>query len=151
MTWDTTSSMSPPFVSVGGGLVAGVSLQLGVLGEGRLHVGHTGGIGCVSGRGVGGGVVGGGGVGWRVRGVEILWRLRVGWDGNLINTTAETTQGKVSQDSLHNKNVKVITVTLKTFPAFQLITLTLLNIAEDVPKQPNWFHFIPGQTKLAET
>lgn len=68
-----------------------------------MHVGHIAGIGCVSGRGVGGGVVGGGGVGWRVGCVEIWWWLCVGWDGNFINTTAETTQSKICQDSLHNE------------------------------------------------
>lgn len=64
-----------------------------------MHVGHTAGIGCVSGRGIGSGVVGGGGIGWRVGGVVIWWWLRVGWDGNFINATTETTQGKVGQDS----------------------------------------------------
>lgn len=59
-----------------------------------MHVGHTAGVCCVSGRGVGSGVVGGGGVGRGVGGVLILW-LRVGWDGNVIDTTAETTQSKV--------------------------------------------------------
>lgn len=60
-----------------------------------MHVRNTAGIGCVSGRGVGGRVVRGGGIGWRVRTVVIRWRLCVGWDGNFIYTAAETTQGIV--------------------------------------------------------
>ena len=68
-----------------------------------MHVGHTAGIGCVSGRGVGGGVVGGGGVGRRVGGVVIWWRLGVRWDGNFINTAAKAAEGKVGKDSLHNE------------------------------------------------
>lgn len=68
-----------------------------------MHVGHTAGIGCVSGRGVGSGVIGGGGVGRRVGRVVIRRRLRVGWDSNFMNATAETTQGKIGQDSLHSE------------------------------------------------
>lgn len=69
-----------------------------------MHVGHIAGIACVrgrgvSGRGVGGGVVGGGGIGWRVRGVEVWGRLRVGWDGNVMNATTETAQGEIGQDA----------------------------------------------------
>lgn len=67
-----------------------------------MHVRHTAGIGRVSGRGVGSGVVGGGGIGWRVGRVVIWWRLRVCWDGSFMNTTTETTQSKVGQDSLHS-------------------------------------------------
>lgn len=91
----------PPSGSVAGRLVAGVLVRLGVQGEGRLllHVRHIAGIGGVSGRGVGGGVVGGGGIGWRVGGVVFQWRLCVGWDGDGVNASAETTQGKVGQDS----------------------------------------------------
>lgn len=60
-----------------------------------MHVGYIAGIGCVSGRGVGSGVVGCGGVGRGVGGV-VIWRLlRVGRDGNFIDTAAETTQSKV--------------------------------------------------------
>ena len=68
-----------------------------------MHVGHTAGVGCVSGWRVGGGVVRGGGIGWRVGGVVIRWRLRVSWDGNFVNTATETSQGKIGQDSLHNE------------------------------------------------
>lgn len=102
----THSFLWPPFDSVVGwlidrGMVASVSLWLRACGEGRLlvHVGHTAGIGCVSGGGVGSRVIGGGGVGWRV-GVMIRWRLCVGWDGNFMSTTSETAQGKIGQDPL---------------------------------------------------
>lgn len=93
MTRNTTLSV----VSVVGRLEANVALRLRVRGEGRLlvHVGHIAGIGGVRGRGVGSRVVGRRGVRRGVGGVKIRWRLCVGWDGNLINTTAETTQGKV--------------------------------------------------------
>lgn len=64
-----------------------------------MRVGHTAGIGYVSGGGVGSGVVGGGGIGWRV-GVMIRWRLCVGWDGNFVSTTLETARGKIGQDPL---------------------------------------------------
>ncbi len=114
----------PPFVSVAGRLVAGVSLRLGVWGEGRLHFGHTAGIGCVSGRGVSSGVVGGGGIGRRVGGVEIWWRLCVGWDGNFIDATAETTQGKIGQDSLQNE-IKMSSL-LQTFYSISINHFTTL-------------------------
>lgn len=64
-----------------------------------MHVGHTAGIGGVSGGGVGSGIEGGGGIGWRV-GVMIRWRLCVGWDGNFVSTTSEMAQGQIGQDPL---------------------------------------------------
>lgn len=91
-----------PSVSVAGRLVAGIYLGREVLGERRLllDVRQIAGIGCisgggVSGGGVSGGIVGGGGIGWRIRGGNIRHRLRVGRDGNIIYTMAETTQGEV--------------------------------------------------------
>ena len=34
----------------------------------------------------------------------VIWRrLCVGWDGDFIHTTAETSQGKIGQDPLHSE------------------------------------------------
>lgn len=66
-------------------------------GEGRLlvRVGHAAGIGCVGGR-----RVSGGGIGWRVGGVEVRRRLRVGGDGGSAVAAPKTTHGKIGQDPL---------------------------------------------------
>lgn len=96
------SHTPPPSVgvSVGGRLVALVSLWLGNLGDGIwLDLGPTGGVGWVCGGGVGGWVVGGGGICRRVRGVGVRRRFGVRWDGDLSDATTEANQGKVGQDS----------------------------------------------------
>lgn len=91
-----TRGEAAPWDSVVGWLVAGVSLRLRGRGEGRLvRVGYAAGIGCVGGR-----RVSRGGIGWRVGGVEVWRRHRVGGDGDPAVAVPKTAHGKIGQDPL---------------------------------------------------